>query len=53
VKELHAEYGHDPADDLDYDDTDHDRHSAAIDGGQHLASDDGVDGAVADLRFCQ
>lgn len=53
VKELHAEHGDDPADDLNDNDTHHDGHSAAIDGGKHLAPDNRVDRAVAKLSLGQ
>lgn len=49
MEELHAKNGNDPADDLDDDDSDYDGHAAAIDGGEHLPADDGIDGAVAEL----
>jgi hypothetical protein len=51
VEELHAEHGDDPADDLDDNNADHNGHAAAIDGGQHLASDDGIDCAIAKLQL--
>ena len=51
VEELHAEYGDDPADDLDHDDAYHDRQPAAIDGGEHLPPDDGINCTVAELGY--
>jgi hypothetical protein len=49
VKKLHAKHGNDPADDLNDNDAHHDGHAATIDGGQHLATDNGINRTVAEL----